>query len=207
MELTEKKPTEEQTESTPNHKITPEEFLERRRNTSVVYVFDVRDQDAFDEGHLAGAYCLPLEFVENNLHRLPFSGDMLLYDGGEGVVHQVGALLTENAFTDFYYIEEGYDSLQKALSADPKEVKFDELDKTEQAHAIEQALDDKVRDFLARDGGGLEVVAIEGSKVIVAYQGACGGCPSSTAGTLNFIQSTLTLALNHPIEVVPTDSL
>jgi Fe-S cluster biogenesis protein NfuA len=63
-----------------------------------------------------------------------------------------------------------------------------------------------VRDFLAKDGGGMEVVAIEDSKIVVSYHGACGSCSSSTAGTLRFIQGVLTVNLNHEIEVVPVES-
>ena len=188
-----------------NHRITLQEFLHRRRTASVVYVFDLRDQESFDAGNLTGSYSLPIEYLENNLHRLPFSGEMLFYDGGDGVVLQAVAQLDDNGFSDYYYVEEGYEPLLSALKADPEEIIFEMLEPVEQAKAIEKVLDEKVRDFLARDGGGLELMGVDGDKVLISYQGACGSCPSSTAGTLRYIQSALTLALNHPIEVIPTD--
>ena len=86
--------------------------------------------------------------------------------------------------------------------------RLDALAKTksdERSEAIERVLDQKVREFLARDGGGLEVKSIEDDRLLVSYFGACGGCGSSTAGTLRFIQTSLTVALNHEIEVVPVD--
>ncbi len=188
-----------------NHKLTPESFLERRRTREMVYVFDLRESDIFQAGNLPGAHNLPFEFMESNLHRLPFAGDMLFYDGGEGTVLQAAAVLDENGFSDFYYAEEGLDSLMKALKDSPDEIKFNELSAGEKAAAVEKVLDNKVREFLARDGGGLELMAIEENRVHVSYQGACGGCASSTEGTLRFIESALTLSLNHPIEVVPVN--
>ena len=67
-------------------------------------------------------------------------------------------------------------------------------------NTVEAALDERVREFLARDGGGLEVIGIEDNRVPGSYQGACG---SSTSGTLMVIQNALTIALNHEIEGVP----
>jgi Fe-S cluster biogenesis protein NfuA/rhodanese-related sulfurtransferase len=185
------------------HRITPQAMLERRRAAAQVYLFDVRDVDAYRDGHIPGAYSLPFEYVESNLHRLPFSGDLLFYDGGEGVAAQAVKLLHDNGFADQYFIEEGYPALKAALDADPAEVKFEALSPDARRKAIETVLDEKVREFLARDGGGLNVKAIEDDRVLVEYFGACGGCGSSTAGTLRFIQGTLTVALNHEIEVVP----
>ena len=52
-------------------------------------------------------------------------------------------------------------------------------------------LDDRVRPALAGDGGGLEVLGLEGKTLFIRYQGACGSCPSSAAGTLSAIQNLL----------------
>jgi Fe-S cluster biogenesis protein NfuA len=48
-----------------------------------------------------------------------------------------------------------------------------------------------VRPALAGDGGGLQVLGVEGKTVLIRYEGACGSCPSSTAGTLMAIQNLL----------------
>jgi Fe-S cluster biogenesis protein NfuA len=56
---------------------------------------------------------------------------------------------------------------------------------------INQLLDDRVRPALAGDGGGLQVMGLEGKTLFIRYQGACGSCPSSTAGTLMAIQNLL----------------
>lgn len=188
------------------HALTPAAFLEKRRTGQTVYVFDLRSSSDYDAGHLPGAYSLPFEHVEANLHRLPFSGDLMFYDGGEGTAPQVAALLEDNGFSDHWHIAQGLDALKDAIRTSPDEVNYEALSQAERAAKVEEILDGKVREFLARDGGGMEVVGIEEGKVMVSYHGACGSCSSSTAGTLRFIQSVLTISLNHEIEVVPVES-
>ncbi len=56
---------------------------------------------------------------------------------------------------------------------------------------INEILDEQVRPYLQGDGGDLYVVGIEGNRLMVHYQGACGSCPSSISGTLAGIESLL----------------
>lgn len=67
---------------------------------------------------------------------------------------------------------------------------------------VNEILNQRVRPYLASDGGGLEVLGIEGHKVLIRYQGACGSCPSSISGTLMAIENLLRRDLNPAIEVV-----
>ena len=67
---------------------------------------------------------------------------------------------------------------------------------------INEILDNRVRPALAGDGGGLEVLGINGFKVVIKYQGACGSCPSSINGTLRAIEGLLRRDINPAIEVV-----
>lgn len=46
------------------------------------------------------------------------------------------------------------------------------------AQKVEQALD-TIRPALARDGGNILLIGVEGAKVKVKLVGACHGCPSS----------------------------
>jgi Fe-S cluster biogenesis protein NfuA len=103
-------------------------------------------------------------------------------------------------------MEEGYAALKQAMLESPDEVNYGALDPAQKAAKVDEVLTLKVRDFLARDGGGMEVVGIEENRVVVSYQGACGSCSSSTEGTLRFIQNVLTVSLNHEIEVVPVET-
>lgn len=56
---------------------------------------------------------------------------------------------------------------------------------------INEILDEQVRPYLQGDGGDLYVVGLEGNRLMVHYQGACGSCPSSISGTLMGIESML----------------
>ncbi|MBK9098669.1 MAG: NifU family protein [bacterium] len=67
---------------------------------------------------------------------------------------------------------------------------------------INNLLDQKVRPALAGDGGGLQVLGIDGFTVKIRYQGACGSCPSSITGTLMAIEGLLKRDVNPSIHVV-----
>jgi Fe-S cluster biogenesis protein NfuA len=66
---------------------------------------------------------------------------------------------------------------------------------------INSLLDDRVRPALAGDGGGLQVMGMEGKTLFIRYQGACGSCPSSTAGTLMAIQNLLQAEIDEELVV------
>ncbi|PYZ92922.1 hypothetical protein CR194_14885 [Salipaludibacillus keqinensis] len=51
---------------------------------------------------------------------------------------------------------------------------------TETMESQVQEVLDKLRPFLLRDGGDVELVDIEDGVVKVRLMGACGSCPSST---------------------------
>jgi len=90
------------------------------------------------------------------------------------------------------------------LNLIPKEVERKSSDETqdELLKQINELLDHKVRPALAGDGGGLEVLALEGYKVKIRYQGACGTCPTSINGTLMAIEGLLRKDINQAIEVI-----
>jgi len=66
---------------------------------------------------------------------------------------------------------------------------------------INHLLDDRVRPALAGDGGGLQVMGLEGKTLFIRYQGACGSCPSSTSGTLMAIQNLLQAEIDEELVV------
>jgi Fe-S cluster biogenesis protein NfuA len=68
---------------------------------------------------------------------------------------------------------------------------------------IEEVFDDYVRPALAGDGGGIQVLGVEGKTVLVRYQGACGSCPTSTANTLAAIENLLRDQVDPDIVVEP----
>jgi Fe-S cluster biogenesis protein NfuA len=66
---------------------------------------------------------------------------------------------------------------------------------------INALLDDRVRPALAGDGGGLEVLGLDGKTLFIRYQGACGSCPSSTTGTMMAIQNLLQSEIDEELVV------
>ena len=66
---------------------------------------------------------------------------------------------------------------------------------------INEILDRTVRPALQGDGGDLQVLGLDGNTLLVNYQGACGSCPSSTAGTLKAIEGILKEEFNPEIVV------
>jgi Fe-S cluster biogenesis protein NfuA len=81
--------------------------------------------------------------------------------------------------------------------------KADRSNLPENIQKIEEILDNTVRMYLQGDGGDIEVVALNGKKLEVRYQGACGTCPSSTAATLDAIQGILREQFDAEIEIIP----
>ncbi len=77
-----------------------------------------------------------------------------------------------------------------AASDDPKIVQINEL------------LDERIRPYLASDGGWLEVVGLENHILKIRYEGACGSCPSSLTGTLMAIENMIKDDIDPEIEVV-----
>jgi len=71
----------------------------------------------------------------------------------------------------------------------------------EKTKVIDALLDAAIRPALSNDGGGIDVMGIEGSVVKVHYQGACGSCPSSTTGTLTYIENFLKEAVHPDLQV------
>ena len=67
---------------------------------------------------------------------------------------------------------------------------------------IEAILDERIRPYLASDGGWLEIVGLENSTLKIRYEGACGSCPSSLTGTLMAIENMIKDEIDPDIEVV-----
>ncbi|MBN2306727.1 NifU family protein [Candidatus Peregrinibacteria bacterium] len=78
---------------------------------------------------------------------------------------------------------------------------FLDLKIDDQVLLINEALSEQVYPALEMDGGGMEIMDIEGTNVLIRYYGACGNCPIAESGTLVFIQNTLREKVDPRIEV------
>ncbi|HEY0458016.1 MAG TPA: NifU family protein [Pyrinomonadaceae bacterium] len=81
-------------------------------------------------------------------------------------------------------------AITAALNDDPK------------VREIEAILDERIRPYLASDGGWLEIVGLENNTLKIRYEGACGSCPSSLTGTLMAIENMIKDEIDPEIEVV-----
>lgn len=84
-----------------------------------------------------------------------------------------------------------------------KEIVLSKEEESELLTKINLLLNQKVRPALANDGGGLEVLGLEGNVVKIRYQGACGSCPSSINGTLIAIEGLLRRDIDPTLVVIP----
>ena len=92
------------------------------------------------------------------------------------------------------------EDIHPVLEAFKKEDFFD-YDRDQQTEVVNALLYVAIRPALANDGGGINILAIEGKQIKIHYQGACGSCPSSTTGTLQYIEQFLQEAIHPELEV------
>ena len=86
----------------------------------------------------------------------------------------------------------------QAGAADTSKLSDSDKQRLDKINAI---LDEQVRPYLQGDGGDLYIMGLEGNRLMVHYQGACGSCPSSISGTLTGIEN-LVRQIEPEIEVV-----
>jgi len=118
------------------------------------------------------------------------TGELLNDDVGEAVE---SVIRTRYSLHNPAFGEPALKPKMRAESSDPQII------------AIEEILDRTIRPGLQADGGDIEIVSFENNELKIMYQGACGGCPSSMAGTLDAIQGILRNELsNEEIFVTPS---
>jgi NifU-like protein len=78
--------------------------------------------------------------------------------------------------------------------------------KEEQIQTIEGIIDKDIRPGLNMDGGDLRIKDLEeGQRLLIKWQGACGGCASSTGATLSYIEDSLRRQVFGGMQVIPVE--
>ena len=67
---------------------------------------------------------------------------------------------------------------------------------------VMRVLDEDIRPRLAQDGGDIELVDMEGTKVVVAMRGACSSCRASQLTIKDLVEKTLREQVDPAINVV-----
>lgn len=80
---------------------------------------------------------------------------------------------------------------------------FKDLPLPKKIALIEEVLQQEIRPYIEMDGGGVEILSLEGSQVFISYQGACETCFSAAGATLSFIQKVLRAKLDKDLVVIP----
>ncbi|MFM8233712.1 MAG: NifU family protein [Holophagaceae bacterium] len=91
--------------------------------------------------------------------------------------------------------------LESEQAVNPKSINLD-AQTDEKLKLINNLLDQKIRPGLAGDGGGIEVISFDGQTLQISYHGACGSCPSSTSGTLRYIEGLLQTEVDPSLRVI-----
>ncbi|MGD8780056.1 MAG: NifU family protein [Ignavibacteria bacterium] len=104
-------------------------------------------------------------------------------------------------------IQKGFINFLKSFDKTtiPEEQELPQMNSEEEnvlLRQINDILDQRVRPALAGDGGGLEVIELNGYTLSIRYHGACGSCPSAIRGTLVAIENLLKREVNPSIEVI-----
>ncbi len=121
--------------------------------------------------------------------------------GWHTIMEKIGTAIEAH----LHYYEKGNDAkgdqdVHPVLEDFNKEEFFNYSD-DQKAEVINALLDIAIRPALANDGGGINLLSVEDKTIKVHYQGACGSCPSSTTGTLQYIEQFLKEAIHPDVEV------
>jgi len=86
--------------------------------------------------------------------------------------------------------------------AAPKPPQKTKLSNIQRMKLIEETIEREIRPSLRTDGGDIDLLDIEGNKVLVTLRGACTACPSSDFTLKGLVQTKLREFVSDDIEVV-----
>ena len=86
-------------------------------------------------------------------------------------------------------IEEVHGVHPSTVAVPPK--KSEKLTNIQKMKLIQETMDREIRPALMRDGGDLELVDIEGDRVLVSTRGMCAGCASAQITLKSFVEAKL----------------
>ena len=99
-----------------SYKITPEEFYQKKKDSSRPIFLDIRPLDVSSQMSIEGSYSLPAEMFNERLIQLPPFGVIILYsDKTNSDIKDNMYLLWENGFSEIFYVDGGFDAILSAL--------------------------------------------------------------------------------------------
>jgi len=92
--------------------------------------------------------------------------------------------------------------MRSSAPAQPAPAPHKKMSNIQRMKLIEEIVDREIRPQLRRDGGDIELLDIEGDKVVIAFRGMCAGCTSAPFTRQDFIQGKLREFVSPTLEVV-----
>ena len=132
-----------------------------------------------------------------------FGSDFITITKGQSVDWQVMKPLILGSIMDHY--NSGEDTIIKEEKKENTSLNNDEND-TDIVKQIKELLDTRVRPAVAMDGGDIIYDSFKDGVVYLHMQGACSGCPSSTATLKMGIENMLKHYIPEVQEVRPIDA-
>jgi NifU-like protein len=83
----------------------------------------------------------------------------------------------------------------------PAEKKPAKLTNVQKIKLIEETLEREIRPSLQKDGGGIDLVDVEGNRVMVALRGACAACAMSQVTLKDYVESKLRELVSEELTV------
>ena len=140
-------------------------------------------------------------FAVDGVKSVFFGNDFITITRAEDLDWQVLKPIVLGAITDHY------DSGEETIIDTPDLKKSEELNENDSdiVKQIKELLDTRVRPAVAMDGGDIVYKKFEKGIVYIHMQGACSGCPSSTATLKAGIENMLKHYIPEVKEIMPID--
>ena len=140
-------------------------------------------------------------FAVDGVNSVFFGSDFITITKDEDLDWQVLKPMVLGAITDHY------DSDEETVIETPDLKKSEELNENDSdiVKQIKELLDTRVRPAVAMDGGDIVYKKFEKGIVYLHMQGACSGCPSSTATLKAGIENMLKHYIPEVKEIRPID--
>lgn len=97
-------------------------------------------------------------------------------------------------------VQEIIDRVRQEEDLEPKP-RTSRLTNIQKINLIQDALQREIAPMLQKDGGGIELVDVEGNQVLVRLKGACSACVKSEATLRDFVQNKLRELVTPELEV------
>ncbi|MDT8448382.1 MAG: NifU family protein [bacterium] len=178
-------------------------FLQQRQHNPPPMVIDLRDPRDFAQGHLAAARSIPWTLLPEEALFFSPGRRYLFYSNAEnqGLSESID-LLAAQGFNNLGAYFGGYQELSRQLEQSKDSILLARLPREDWLAEIERVLDERLRPHLDADGGGIQLVSLEGDKLFVDFTGNCKNCDSSRTATLRLVQVSLSVLLNHDLKVI-----